>query len=225
MNINVARKLLTSTVSDPYGRRLGKIVGFTVDSKNDVANLAIELANGDLSCYPCTQTVYENDTIIIDYPWKVEATKLSNEYALILRKNFALDKLRNDGEIIQEVYDEMQKQNDMDVKKITERFQILLNDVKCRIESLNKQIKQIKTFIANMKIEHIIGNISDEDYRVSAYNLQTMMDQASLEKNDVEIINNKLTKKQEIPETVVSELSKITNQPQPIVLRIQETVT
>ena len=225
MDSDVAKKLLTRTVSDPYGRRLGRIVGFTEDSKKNVTNLGIELANGDLSCYPCTQAFLENDTVILDYPWRIEAAKLSNEYALILRKNSALDKLRNDGEIIQEVYDEMQKQNDTKVKEITERFQTLLDDVKSRTESLNTQIKQLKTFIANIKIEHMIGNIGDEAYKVSSEILQTMMNQALLEKNDVEIVQNNLTRKQEISQTTIPELSKIINQPQPIVLRIREAVT
>lgn len=225
MNSDIAKKLLTRTVSDPYGRRLGRIVGFTEDSKKTMTNLGVELSNGDLSCFPCTQASLENDTVIIDYPWRIEAAQLSNEYALILRKNSALGKLRNNGEIIQEVYDEMQKQNDTKIKEITERFQILLDDVKSRIESLNMQIKQLKTFIANMKIEHMIGNIGEEAYKVSSESLQTMMNQALLEKNDAEIVHNNLTKKQEISQTTIPEISEITNQPQPIVLRIREEVT
>ena len=222
MNADVVRKLLMRTVSDPYGRRLGRIVGFTVDPKKEVTALGIELTNGGLLCCPCTQISLENDTVIVDYPWRVEANQLGEEFTLICRKNSALDKLHNSGEVAQEVYDEMQKQNEATIREITKRCQNLSDDLKDRIEDLNTQAKELRTFLANVKIEHMVGNIDEEAYKVSSEILQTMLNQSLLEKRDVELALNNLSKNSMISQTTSPEHSRITSQPQPIVLRIKE---
>lgn len=221
LNVDIAKKLLSKTVSDPYGRKLGKIVGFSTDSKKSIASIGIELNNGDFQCYPCSQISIENDSVIINYLWKEEAEHLAEEFALILRKNSALNKLHNGGEISPEVYDEMQKQHEATMKDLVERCQALSDELRGRIKALNIQIGELKTFLANVKIEYLLGNV-DEECRVSSETLQTILSRILLEKEDMEIALNNIPKNPTVSQIMSPEPSKTTNQSQPIVLRIKE---
>jgi len=221
LNVDIAKKLLIKTVSDSYGRKLGRIVGFSIDSKNEIQSIGIELNNGDFSCYSYSQISIENDSVIVNCLWKVEADRLSEQFALILRKNSALNKLYNSGEISQEVYDEIRKQYEATID-LAERCQVLSEDLRGRIKALNIQIGELKTFLANIKIEYQLENIDEETYKFSCETLQTILNRILLEKRDVDIALNNLPKNPTISQTISLDTSRITNQPQPIVLRIKE---
>lgn len=222
LNVDIAKKLLAKTVSDPYGRKLGRIIGFSTDSKKAIASIGIELNNGDFWCYPCSQISLENDSVILNYFWKAEADRLVEEFALILRKNSALNKLHNSGEISQEVYDEMQKQYEATMKNLVERCQALSDELRGRVKPLNVQIGAIKTFLANVKIECLLENVDEETCRVSCETLQIILSRILLEKEDMEIALNSIPKNPTVSQIMSPEPSRTTNQPQPIVLRIKE---
>lgn len=215
------KNLLTKTITDPYGRKIGKIIAFSIDFKENIEFVGIELSNGDFSYYPASQITVKNESVLLNNPWH-ESIRLAEEYTLILRKNSTLNELYNSREIQQEIYEEIRKQYESTIKDITERCKILSDDQKKRIDILNIQIKELKTFLTKMKIEYSLDNKDDEKYNVSLLNLQTILNRALSEKKDIEVALNNIPKNPTLIQTTPNEPPKITTKEQPIVLRIKE---
>ena len=215
------KNLLTKMITDPYGRKLGKIIAFSIDFKENIEFIGIELSNGDFSYYLASQISIENDSVILNNLWQNESIHLAEEFALILRKNSTLNELYNKGEIPQEIYDEIRKQYDAAIKDITERCKILSEDQKKRIDALNIQIKELKTFLTKMKIEYSLDK-DNEKYKVSLLTIQTILNRALSEKKDIEIALNNIPKNPTLTQTIPYEQPQIATKAQPIVLRIKE---
>jgi len=221
LNVDICKSILAKDVSDSYGRKLGKVVTFVTDSTKNVASIGIELNNGDFSYYCPSQISIEGNIVIIYYPWQIESEYLHDEYASILRRNSALSKLHDTGETPQEVYEEIRKQYDSTIKNLTERCQILADDLEEKIKVLNTQIDELKTFLTNIKIEYLVQNIDEKSYNASCLTVQNTLNRALSEKKDMESAINSISKNSTFTH-VMQDFSPITNQAQPILLRIKE---
>ena len=224
LNTDVMKNIITKDIFDSYGRKLGKVVAFLTDSTKNVSSIGVELNNGDFSYYSPSQISIQDNTVVAYYPWQVESERLNDEYVSALRKNSALHKLNDSGEIPQEVYDELRKQYEFTIKSLTERCQILSEDLKEKIKMLDVQVKELKTFLTNIRIEYMVQNIDEKSYTVSCLTLQNMLTRVLLEKKDMDAVLKNIPKNSSFSE-IIQDLPPVTNSSQPILLRIKEAET
>jgi len=226
LNIDTIKNLLTKDVFDPYGLKIGKVITYLTDPLQNITSIGIEFNNGSFSYNTLSDINLEDNSIILNYPWQIESKHLNEEYSTILRKNSALLKLHNDGEISQEIFNELQTQYDLIIKNLTEKCNILTDNLQEKIRILNIQINDVKKSLINLKIEYLVQTIDEKFYNTSNLLLRNMLNHFSLEKKDIDSTLHNIPENSKFVQTIFQDLSPtttVTNQSQPILIRIKES--
>jgi len=66
-------KYLGRTVQTPYGTPAGKLIGLDTNIRNEVTQINVNQASGELAKYPIAQLNMQNGTIVLFPPGKDEA--------------------------------------------------------------------------------------------------------------------------------------------------------
>jgi hypothetical protein len=213
----VIRQINGKSIRDSYGRKYGLILGVTENAKKDVL-VWIRQSNGDLSSYPFSQITYDDNSLILNTSWTVQAKNVETELTTAFRKISVLNKLYNDGEIPKEAYLKIQEQNENLIQSLTKRYELLINSAKVRLETLNSQLEHMELLLANLKIDRVLEIVNENDYSALSRSLQLILNHTLVEKKDIEITLKELYSGSSEP-PLTSEDGSI----QPILLRIQES--
>lgn len=182
------------SIVDSYGRIIGRMIGFSVSLRNEITSVEIELGNGDFSSFPANQISIGDDSIVFIPAWKANSNALSEEYASTLHRVSVLKELYNKGDLQPEIYDDFSKKHEDLLNELETRRSALLASLKDEIVRLNAKIKELQTFIANIKVEHLTGEIDDQAYDTATNAAQMGLEKIYLEKKDLEITLDEITK-------------------------------
>jgi hypothetical protein len=188
------RLFIGKSIADLYGRILGRVVGFSVDIKNEVTSVEVELGGGEFSSFPCSQISVGDGSIVFIPAWKSNSNAFSEEYTSTLQRIRVLQELYGRGEISQEIFEEFSKQHEGILNDMETRRSTLIATLKDEVERLNAKIKELQTFIANIKVEHLTGDIDDQAYATANDAVQVGLEKIYLEKKDLEITLEEITK-------------------------------
>jgi len=100
--------------------------------------------------------------------WKRSYETVSNELELVKRKKQALDGLFNTGRISQSTYDYLNKDITESLRAIEERQKDLMEKMTTRATELEKQLKSLEIFLADLEIHYAAGEIDEEPHRHQA---------------------------------------------------------
>lgn len=223
---DAVKRFLGKTIRDEYGRVFGRVIGLFNNAKDEVASVGIELSNGGFSRYPRPQISVKGDSAVFIYAWKVASSAIWDEFSATRRKISALDKLYSDKEISKDIYGEMRGKNEVTINELVERREALVDDLQVRVKRLDAQIRGIQAFVADVKIERIVGEIDEESYKISSNAVQTELNRVSAEKKDIETTINRISNVHMIPLTSESapkapDIVKPPTSAHPIALRVK----
>ncbi|RLI11255.1 hypothetical protein DRO25_02285, partial [Candidatus Bathyarchaeota archaeon] len=77
----------------------------------------------------------------------------------------ALDSLLSSGRISQSTYDLFNKEIENAIAEIERQQTALLERMNSKVEELKQQIKTLEILLANFEIQHVMGEINEEEYR------------------------------------------------------------
>ncbi len=222
-NTPVLKKdLIGKTVADAYGRRIGKVLGFSTDSQQRIDALGIERTDGGFMKCNAADVILDQDLLKIGGTWRRKAESLANEVALTLKKIAALNELESDADVSKTVFATLQSGFEAEKKALLDRRRDLKDRLKDRLDTIQAQLKDVYEFITYVKISYHIGDMDEDAYQRSHIPFQLMIDKLLSEEEDLKFaLNLVATNIATLPPEPLLPLPASEPQPQPIKLRIR----
>jgi hypothetical protein len=229
-------------VKDEYGRSVGRIISFSTTPSGKIDAAFIELSDGRFTKQPMDQLVFNGLDITLTSKIKSKASVFYDQIPFIWRKDQALKDLAEKRKIAPELYQELHNNFNTALSELRKDAQIILDEAMQGITRCSEELHVLSYSILHLELEHGIGKISDDQYRMASAALQETIRRTSAEKTDLESVKNKLTnilvgESQKLPEPkvappIVEQKSKVyvetatghtTNLPEPpVVVYVKE---
>jgi hypothetical protein len=216
------KDLIGKNVVDSYGRRIGKVLGFSTDSLQRLSSLGIERTDGGFMKCDASDAILDQDLVKIESSWRRKAESLASEVALTLKKIAALSELESDVEVSKTVFATLQSGFEAEKKALLDRRRDLKDRLKERLDAIEAQLKDVYEFITYVKINYHIGDMDEETYQRAYIPFQLMIDKLLSEEEDIKFaLNLVATNIATLPPEPLLPLPASEPQPQPIKLRIR----
>ncbi|MEM3579482.1 MAG: CdvA-like protein [Candidatus Bathyarchaeia archaeon] len=135
------------------------------------------------------------------FSWKRSFEKINSEYETVLKKRQALNNLYSSGKISQSTFELFNKEMGEALAEIEKQKNMLLEKMAAKVKEGEEQIKVLERLLANYEIQHVGGEISEEDYQREITLLSLGLENARKELDAIKETMNKLTS---VPKNVES---------------------
>lgn len=186
MNLEEVKKFLGKTVHGSQGEGLGRLVGLTTNTRNEITAITVELGDGEFIQAPSGRLRIQLDSMMLLPDWKVAAEELRREMDVVGRRLRALDELYRAGEIQEEAYSDLRKQHEESIASLRQRKESIRNELVDRAEKLGKQLSDLENLLANNKMQHSSGDIDDTSYKVTSESIRSGLHRVTSEKKEIE---------------------------------------
>lgn len=161
---NDGKALIGKQVKDMYGTFLGKALGTITHIDGTIQSVGVDCGAQGLQHIPFEQIVVQGEILIYVPKWRLESQRLLREKELTLRRLKAMisiasdyDDVKDDTELIHEKYKSNLSALDETEKQIKAKLVARLNE-------LNEQMKSVKMFEFDAKVQFNSNEISEETY-------------------------------------------------------------
>jgi len=159
--------------------------------------------------------------------WKYSFELARKELEMVKKKKQALDSLLNEGKISQSTYGYLNKEVTDALKAIEAEQKVLTEKMTVRATELEKQVKSLEMFLANLEIHHATGEIDDESYEHQNGAISLGLEATKQELSDIKealvnLIPERAVTAQPQPEPV-EQVSEIEKAEQMIEERVEES--
>ena len=185
MRAEALERLVDRPVKDTYGRYVGFVVGFSVDTSGDLKSVGVDQGNGEFTEYPSERIVSTAEGFVLIPAWRVECDSLGKEIEGVRRRAKALQDLAREGEIPRTLYDEMIAKYSDEGSKIQGSYKSLAEGMVVRIGELEGQKENLDRFLVDIKVRFRAGEIDEAAYKVAAESCQSMQKKNSQEMEDL----------------------------------------
>jgi len=185
MRAEALEKLVNKPVKDTYGRYVGFVVGFSVDTSGDLKSVGVDTGNGEFTEYPNERIVSTADGFVLIPSWKVECESLGKEIDGVKRRAKALQELAREGEVPRTLYDDMMGRYQDEASKIQGTYKSLAESMVVRIGELEGQKESLDKFLVEVKVQFRAGEIDEAAYKVAAECCQAMQTRNSQEMAEI----------------------------------------
>ena len=185
MRAEALEKLVDRPVKDTYGRYVGFVVGFSVDTSGDLKSVGVDQGNGEFTEYPSERIVSTADGFVLIPAWKVECDSLGKDIDGVKRRAKALQELAKEGEIPRTMYEEMMTKYQDEAGRIQGHYKSLAEGMVVRIGELEGQKETLDRFLVNVKVQFRAGEIDEAAYKVASECCQSMQKRNQQEMEDL----------------------------------------
>ena len=185
MRAEALEKLVDRPVKDTYGRYVGFVVGFSVDTSGDLKSVGVDQGNGEFTEYPSERIVSTADGFVLIPAWKVEYDSLGKEIDGVRRRAKALQELAMEGEIPRTMLEELMTKYQDEATKIQGSYKSLAEGMVVRIGELEGQKETLDRFLVNVKVQYRAGEIDEAAFKVAVDCGQSMQKRNQQEMEDL----------------------------------------
>ena len=168
MRAEALEKLVDRPVKDTYGRYVGFVVAFSVDTSGDLKSVGVDQGNGEFTEYPSERIVSTAEGFVLIPAWKVECDYLGKDVDGVRRRAKALQDLAKEGEIPRNMFEEMMAKYSDEASKIQGQYKSLADGMVVRIGELEGQRESLDRFLVNVKVQFRAGEIDEAAFKVAA---------------------------------------------------------
>ncbi len=194
MRAEAIAKLVNKPVKDSYGRYVGFVVGFSVDTSGELTTVGVDQGNGEFTEYPSERLVSASEGFIVIPDWKVGCEELGRELDAVKKRTKALQELVREGEIPHAIYQEMMAKYNAEAEKTQGSYKSLTESMIVRVGELEGQKETLERFLVNLKVQFRAGEIDEGSYKVSSECCQSMLNRSSQERGELEKMLKMVTK-------------------------------
>jgi hypothetical protein len=180
-------------IKNEYGRAIGKVASFALTPSGKFEAVYIEFGDGQFSKQPMESLRFNGAEITFISKIKSQAATLSDQIPLIWRKNEALKELLDKKKITPEVSQDLHNSFTSVLTQLKKDAQIIIDESTIEIERCIDEISSLSYAVANLEIEHEIGQVDEENYKAAFAILQETLRRATTEKTDFELTKSKLS--------------------------------
>ena len=185
MRAEALEKLVDRPVKDSYGRYVGFVVGFSVDTSGELKSIGVDQGNGEFTEYPSQRIVSTSDGFVVIPGWKVECDSLGKDIDGVKRRAKALQDLAREGEIPRAIYDDMMSKYSSEASKIQGSYKSLAEAMVVRIGELEGQKDALDRFLVDIKVQFRAGEIDEAAFKVASESCEAMQTRNAQETEDL----------------------------------------
>ena len=180
-------------VKDEYGRVVGKVIsiGTSANGKFDAAY--IEESDGRFMKQPIEYISFNGADVTLISKTKSNAAVLCDQIPFIWRKDQALKELNDKKKIASVLYQELHASFSNVLSQLRKDAQILQDEAMQGITGCEEELGVLSYSVLHLELQHEIGKISDDQYRLAYVSLQETIKRTIAEKADLENLKNKLS--------------------------------
>jgi len=187
-------KFLGKTVHTPYNTPVGRLVGVDTNIRNEVTQVSVEQASGELAKYPAAQVRIMNEAIMLAPAWKDEAADLEREYLTASKRMAALKSLLSDGDIDTVAYRQMTSEYQSAIRAMETRRTALVDSLKEKTGKLEEEIRGLQLALTDNKLLYSSGVVEASTYKEACQVIHEILDEHFAEKKDIQSTIDALTR-------------------------------
>jgi len=176
---------LGKQISDTYGRRLGTIIGVTLNDFGEMQSLELEKGNNELQRLSVDQISMDRDKIIAVSKWKIQIESLLKEMDSAQRRLVALSDLLKRKEIPKNLYDELTQKHEETIKNLKSKKSVAIEIIQSREKELDRQIEDLTKILIELKAGKWSEEFSSKVYEVASNSIEPNLEYVAKEKRDL----------------------------------------
>lgn len=180
-------------IKNEYGRVIGKVASFALTPNGKFDAVYVEFGDGQFTKQPMESLRFNGAEVTYISKIKNQAGILCDHIPLIWRKDEALKDLVDKKKITSEVYQDLHNSFTSVLTQLKKDAQIIIDESAIEIDRCQDEITSLSYAIANLEIEHEIGKVDEENYRMAFALLQDTLRRATSEKTDFELTKSRLS--------------------------------
>jgi len=180
-------------VKDEYGRSVGKIICFATAPNGKFEAVFVEQSDGRFTKQPMEYLLFNGADVTLISKIKSKAALFCDQIPFIWRKDKALKDLAEKRKIVQALYQELHTNFTTVLSQLRKDAQILLDETAQGITRCEEETTALSYGVLHLELEHEIGKISDDSYRMAFAQLQETLRRTTTEKADLETVKTKLS--------------------------------
>ena len=155
---------LGKPVTDPYGRRLGYIVGFYSNADGRVVSLEVNFNDIEYREVPIERFNFTQESIILLPEHEYKAILVENRLKIIKSRLASLEELYSKKEIPSHAYEAFKKRLEVEVSNVKAQIKEVKDALRKRIHEVEDQIAEIEKALAAVKTSYLAGEIPEKPY-------------------------------------------------------------
>ena len=176
---------LGKQISDTYGRRLGTIIGITLNDFGEMQSLELEKGNNELQSLSVDQISMDRDKIIAVSKWKIQIESLLKEMDSAQRRLTALSELLKRKEIQKNLYDELTQKHEEAIENLKSKKSTAVEIIQSREKELDRQIEDLTKILIELKAGKWSEEFSNKVYEVASNSIEPNLEYVAKEKRDL----------------------------------------
>jgi len=180
-----AKALLGKSISDVYGRSLGRIIGVNRNQFGEMEGLEVESPGGNVIDIPSKSIILTPKMVTATPEWKVDAHELTSEIATVKRRIVALEGLRGKGDVDREIYEELLEAQRSGYLSKVKQTEALVGALRARLERTNNQLTSLTKHLVNAKLDYQSGEIDEASMKLAVGSIEPSLKPLIAEKNDL----------------------------------------
>ncbi|HLN89824.1 MAG TPA: CdvA-like protein [Candidatus Binatia bacterium] len=180
-------------IKNEYGRVIGKVASFSLTPNGKFEAVYVEFGDGQFTKQPMESLQFNGAEVTFISKIKNQAGTLCDHIPLIWRKDEALKDLVDKKKITPEIYQELHNSFSSVLTQLKKDAQVIIDEAAIEIDRCKEEVTSLSYAIANLEIEHEIGKIDDENYKMAFTLLQDTLRRATSEKTDYELTKSRLS--------------------------------
>ncbi|XHH10180.1 MAG: hypothetical protein ACFCUE_06000 [Candidatus Bathyarchaeia archaeon] len=212
---------LGKPIKNEYGKIIGKVASFALAPNGKFDAVFVEFADGQFSKQPMDNLRFNGSEITFVSKIKSQANMLCDQIPLLWRKDQAVKDLNDKHKIAPELFHELHSSFEGVLNQLKKDGQVIIDESAVEIARCEEEIKSLSYAIANLELEHEIGQVDEITYQTAFSLLQDSLKRATTEKTDYELIKSKVSSiligdpSTQIPKANKIYAETVTTQPKP----------
>ncbi|MGD6810377.1 MAG: CdvA-like protein [Candidatus Bathyarchaeia archaeon] len=184
---------LGKPIKNEYGKIIGKVASFSLAPNGKFDAVFVEFADGQFSRQSMENLRFNGTEITFVSKIKSQANMLCDQIPLLWRKDQAVKDLNDKHKIAPDLFQELHNSFEGVLNQLKKDGQVIIDESAVEIARCEEEIKSLSYAIANLELEHEIGQVDETTYQTAFSLLQDSLKRASTEKTDYELIKSKVS--------------------------------
>jgi len=180
-----AKVLLGKSISDVYGRSLGRIIGVNRNQFGEMEGLEVESPGGNVVDIPSKSIMLTPKMVTATPEWKVDAHELTSEITTVKKRIVALEGLRGKGDVDREIYEELLEAQRSGYLSKVKQTEALVGALRAKLERTNNQLTSLTKHLVNAKLDYQSGEIDEASMKLAVGSIEPSLKPLIAEKNDL----------------------------------------
>ncbi|MDP7658219.1 MAG: CdvA-like protein [Nitrososphaerales archaeon] len=169
-------------LKDSYGRYVGIITGISTDSNRKIQFVGVDAGSNGFRKFEGDRITFEEDSPELTSEWKLNSDSFLKTNGIAEKKVLALQELYEEEEITQDVFEHLTNRHKAQLDDYSVSCGDTVEILNRKVESLSLESSAADKFIGTLKLQHRIGDISDDVFCAAKDYMSTI-----LQRNEKEI--------------------------------------